>query len=297
MRARGAPAGPLWRVDDRILGRGYLAALVYGLLPTIWVGFTSLKPVAEAVRSRGSFLPEAPTLAAYDRLAQVAPGGRTFANTVLPVAVSVFLIQLPIAWLGALGIGALRPLGRYSEWLLLPFSPWLFITALPLGVANYERLVAAGLINSFAGLIPPPTLTVPLLFILTLGFRGGAGDWSAARAGGVQGDSFARLVLLPSLPLTALLGIAALLLGVRELFWPTIVANDAQWRTIPTVLAQLGGRFATDPPLLAAAIWRFGLPLFVVAFFLLAVFQIAYLDRLALVTGPDEPPAALEAER
>ena len=44
-------------------------------------------------------------------------------------------IQLPIAYLGALGIGALRPLGRYSEWLLLPFSPWLFITALPLSVA------------------------------------------------------------------------------------------------------------------------------------------------------------------
>ena len=84
-----------------------------------------------------AFLPAAPTLAAYERVAQAVPSERVWANTLVPPAMSIFLLQLPIAYLGALGIGALRPLGRWSEWLLLPFAPWLFITALPLGIRSW----------------------------------------------------------------------------------------------------------------------------------------------------------------
>jgi ABC-type sugar transport system permease subunit len=40
---------------------------------------------------------------------------KVFVNTTLPAFVSSFVIQLPIAYLGALGIGAMRPLGKRSE--------------------------------------------------------------------------------------------------------------------------------------------------------------------------------------
>jgi ABC-type sugar transport system permease subunit len=58
-----------------------------------------------------------------------------FGNSLVGPAM-VLLVQLPLAYLAALGISGLRPLGRWSEWLLLPFSPWLFVTLGPLSVAE-----------------------------------------------------------------------------------------------------------------------------------------------------------------
>lgn len=272
-----------------VVGLGSVAAIVYGNLPVLWAGLTSLKSRAEAIGAGRSLLPSAATFEAYERLARTLPGGQLLVNTVVPVAIGVLLIQLPIAYLGALGIGALRPLGRHSEWLLLPFSPWLFIGALPLGIANYQRLQEAGLLNSFIGLIPPSTLAVPMLFILTLGFKGGAVAWQAARdAGAPAVGSFLRLVIAPSLPLALLLALGGLVIGMQDLFWPLLVANRAEQHTIPLALVQLNQRATADLPLITAAIWRFGLPGFALLLLMLVLLQAFYLDRLALITG--RPP-------
>lgn len=283
---------PLAAIGLALVGLGSVAAIFYGDLPTIWTGLTSLKGRAEVFGAAKTFFPSEPIFDAYARVAQAIPGGQSLGNTVLPVLIGVLCIQLPIAYLGALGIGALRPLGRYSEWLLLPFSPWLFITALPLGVANFQRLQGNGGLNRFISLIPSATYTIPLLFILTLGFKGGAVAWQAARdAGQPAGSSFLRHVILPSLPLAALLALATILIGMQDLFWPLVVTNSANLRTIPLALTQLTQQFATDVPLVAAAIWRLGLPRFLLLLPLFGLFQVFYLDRLALVTGMTPPPA------
>jgi ABC-type glycerol-3-phosphate transport system permease component len=74
---------------------------------------------------------------------------------------------------------------------------------------------------------------------------------------------------------------------MQDLFWPLLVASKPDLRTIPVVLAQLVQQSATDVPLLAATIWRFGLPRFILLLPLFGLFQVFYLDRLALVTGLD----------
>ncbi len=268
-----------------IVGLCSVAAIVYSNLPVLWAGLTSLKSRAEAIGAGRSLFPSAATFEAYARLERALPGGQLLANTVVPVAIGVLLIQLPIAYLGALGIGALRPLGRHSEWLLLPFSPWLFIGALPLGIANYQRLQEAGLLNTFISLIPPSTLAVPMLFILTLRFKGGTVAWQAARAAGAPAvGSFLRLVIAPSLPLALLLALGGLVIGMQDLFWPLLVANSPEQRTIPLALVELNQRATADLPLITAAIWRFGLPGFVLLILVLVPLQAFYLDRLALVT-------------
>ncbi|NED57537.1 sugar ABC transporter permease, partial [Micromonospora aurantiaca] len=65
------------------------------------------------------------------------------------------VVSVGAAFLGALGIGGLRPLGRRSEWLLLPFAPWLFVGIGPLSIAGFENVGTLDLINSFGALIPP----------------------------------------------------------------------------------------------------------------------------------------------
>jgi hypothetical protein len=48
------------------------------------------------------------------------------------------------------------------------------------------------------------------------------------------------------------------------------------------MLAQLRGQFASEVPLISAAAVRFELPIFIVFFLVFALFQIFYIDRLAI---------------
>lgn len=291
----GKPVGLLPRAGKPLAVAGLVLLLLgslvvvgAGLAPTLWAGLTSLKTRAEAARDAAPLLPADPSPDAYARVAEGLPLGRLAFNTIAPVVAGVCFVQLPIAYLAALGIGALRPLGRRSEWLLLPFSPWLFVTAGPLSIAAYRRLSEAGQLNTTLALVPPPLLNVPLLFILTLFFKGQEAKWRAARAEGrAAGGAFFRVVILPSLPLALLLASVATLLGMQEVLWPLLVANRPEYWTIPVALASLPGRFDLDWPALAAALTLFGLPVFLWFFLLFGLFQSFYLDRLALATGAD----------
>lgn len=122
----------------------------------------------------------------------------TFANQVrtwLPAALGA-LVSVGVAYAAALGIGALRPLGKGSEWLLLPFAPWLLAGSGTLAFSQWSLARDLDLIGTFAALIPPVLVSVPALVVLTLLCRG-----LAQRAT----TGFARGVLLPSLPMAGVL--------------------------------------------------------------------------------------------
>lgn len=278
----GKPAGllhqsgkPLAAVGLFVLLLGSLAIAGVGLVPTLWAGLTSLKTNAEVFQSAGPLFPADPSLEAYARVGDGLPLGRVVVNTILPAAAAVFLVQLPVAYFAALGIGGLRPFGRRSEWLLLLFSPWLFVTTGPLSLAAYQRLADAGLINTPVALVTPLLLNVPLLFVLTLFFKGQEAKWRAARTRGQPGGFF-RALILPSLPLALLLASVALLLHLQEFLWPLLVTNRPERWTLPVALSALPSGDRLDWPALAAALTLFGL------------FQVFYLDRLALTTGAGE---------
>ncbi|MEV0388314.1 hypothetical protein, partial [Nonomuraea sp. NPDC050643] len=196
---------------------------------------------------------------------------RTQVNTWVP-AVAGALVSVGVAYLAALGIGGLRPLGRGSEWLLLAFAPWLFVGPGPLGSANWQNIRNLGLIDTFAALFPPLLVSVPALLVLTLLCKG-----LAERAGG---DFFGG-VFLPSLPMAGILAGGVALVNAHDLLWPMLAAQKPGLFTVPVAqAAQLNG-FATRGPDVAAAT-----PLVVVAVALAALVaaQWLYLDRLAIAT-------------
>ncbi|MFB4272684.1 hypothetical protein [Nonomuraea sp. GTA35] len=202
-------------------------------------------------------------------------------NTWVP-AVAGAVVSVGVAYLAALGIGGLRPLGRASEWLLLLFAPWLFVGPGPLAVANWQNVHNLGLIDSFPALIPPLLISVPALLVLTLLCKG-----LAERAGG---DFFGG-VLLPSLPMAGILAGAVALMNAHDLLWPMLVVQKPDLFTTPVAqVNQLAGYTATTPDVGAAT------PLAVVAVVLaaLAAAQLLYLDRLAIRTNSSHvrtPPA------
>jgi len=275
----GKPAGLLGPSRKALAGivmavmvLGSLIILALGLLPPFWTTLLALKEGAE-----------------FQKANQFVSMGTTLFNTIGPTWIAVLLIQLPLTYLAALGIGALRPLGRYSEWLLLLFGPWLFVTVVPLSIVAFQGRVDAEQLNTFMGLLPPILISVPMLFVLTLFFKGQELKWRADQAAGQSVGSFFRTLILPSLPLAALLACIALAISQQELLWPLLVATKPDNMTVTLALARLGGQMASNPAIIATALILLGLPSLLSNLLVLGLFQIFYLDRLALARTTTVP--------
>ncbi|MEV0200622.1 hypothetical protein [Nonomuraea sp. NPDC050691] len=213
-----------------------------------------------------------PWLAALTRPSSGPGGGlATHVNTWVPAVIGA-VVSVGVAYLGALGIGGLRPLGRRSEWLLLLFAPWLFVGVGPLSVAGWTDMRNLGLIDTFLALVPPVLVSVPCLFLLTLLCKG-----LAERSGG----DFVGGVVRPSLPMAGILAVVVTLLNGQDLLWPLLVAHDPGLATAPATqylqLRQYGGwpsaGLSTPLPVILAALLAAGAA------------QVLYLHRLALRAG------------
>jgi ABC-type glycerol-3-phosphate transport system permease component len=171
--------------------------------------------------------------------------------------------------------------------LLLPVSPWLFATIIPLSLTAFQTMRGFSLLGTLPGLIPPLPISVPMVFVLTLFFKGQYPQWRAAQAAGKSAlGSFLTQQVLPSLPLALGLIVVALLVGFQDLYWPLVVGTSAASRTMATTFLFLRGNLGVAPQsMLSAAVTLFELPLSVVFFLILGVMQCLYLDRLALTTS------------
>lgn len=210
---------------------------------------------------------------------------RMWGVSILPPLLVILFIQLPIAYLGGLAIGVVRPFGKFSNWLLLLFSPWLFTTSVPLAFATFESFRKMDLVNSPAALIQPILLSVPMLFILTLFFSGQHLKWQKAREEGTSTVSaFFKHLIVPSLPLTALMAALSLLAAAQDLFMPLLTGLSVENHTATTNILMFLG--SMKPAGTSSIIALFGLPLFIFFFIVFAALQVFYLNRLVLVSAP-----------
>ncbi|PZV93676.1 ABC-type sugar transport system, permease component [Micromonospora phaseoli] len=196
--------------------------------------------------------------------------------TWLPTLLSA-LVTVAVAVAGGFAIGGLRPLGRFSELLLLPFAPWLFVGTGPLAIESYLRTRDADQLNSFLGAVPPGWVSIPALFLFAVLFRGLEPRW---RAGGGFGAS----MLAPSVPMVVLVGLVTWLVTAGQVLWPWIVAQPPMARPAPleAMVQATTGRIPADDLALGAV-----LPLPIMLLFLAALvwLQVAYLDRLTVRVG------------
>lgn len=213
-----------------------LAVLVVGALAAVLI------PIPSAAGRPDSFLP--------------------LLGTALARPALVSLGAVVIAAAAGVAIGALRPAGQHSWWLLLPFAPGLFVTMGPLEALDRQfDPVSAGLI------------CVPAVFGFALLSAGHRDRWLRRRE---EGDRFAwRALLAPAVPFAVLAWLAALLVE-------TVDPAGAG-----PMLDRLG--VASSTAVLLAA------PVALLAAVLLIVLQLGYLDRLTLVVAADATdPAATD---
>jgi len=222
-----------------------------------------------------------PWLARLGQSGQGTQAATLLTATWLPTLIST-VVGVGLALVGGYAIGALRPLGRFSEVLLLPFGPWLFIGVGPLFHTRFEDSFLQPT-EGFTNLIPPIWLVVPAMFLFTVLFRGLA---SQERAEGT-GPALGRM-LVRALPMVALVAAATWLVQSQS---PVTGMTSTSRETMPEWV--IGSTLAVD---IDPDILPFGLvlpiPVILVCAVLLGVLQVLSLDRLAIRVGRAGPAAA-----
>ncbi len=254
-----------------------IALALIGLAALLVIAIWALPILYTAINARmnGGF--------AELRSQELSLGRVFFLNTLSPALLRMLLVQLPLTVLTAFGIGAMRPLGKRSDLLLLLFSPWLFVTTGPLMYSFYLQGMRIGILNTWLALIVPMVINVPVLFILTLFFKGAAEQWQKERE--TQETPFARKVIVPALPLIGLIGAALLLINLQTFDWPLLTVTSRELTPMPLLIQITAAMNVTRPEMINAMLTRFGRPAAVAFFLIFAAFQVFYLDRLALVGG------------
>jgi hypothetical protein len=208
--------------------------------------------------------------------------GTVALNTWLPPLISA-VVGVAVAALAGFGIGALRPLGRASELLLLPFAPWLFITPAVQAFLAFEPMRDADALNTMLATIPPVWVNIPALVLFTVLFRGLGRPWRTGTA------SLGGSVLLPALPMVLVAVVATWLINAQSLAWPLVFYVEPDNFPGPVaVYAAVQNMRIGDPPVSLA------LPIAaIIAFALLvAALQWWYMDRLSIRAGAEDPAVA-----
>jgi hypothetical protein len=230
-------------------------------------------------------------LAAWSGSAPESPPG-TQRRTWLPATTGAVL-SVGVAYLAALGISGLRPLGRHSEWLLLPFAPWLFVGVAPLSIEFFKSLREQGGLDTEAALRPPILASIVSLIVLAILCRGQSQRWRYQVAtGAAAGPAFVRTVALPTLPLAGLLVVVTIPGNAQDLLWPLLVAASPDNGTTALTLLRTHGNLAGAEFSVASATPLLMVVLGVAA---LAAIQALHLDRMVAATGKSDESATHHA--
>lgn len=227
MASRGLPGDAPRLLLLAVLGLAMLA-------PYIWMVAASLKPLDEIFRASLSLLPE--RLAAAENYGKVfdrVPVAQYLWNG-LVVCGGIMFFQLLFAVPAGYALAKLRFPGR--DWVFGAVMLGLLVPphvpALPLYVAFSQ----AGLLNTYAALILPFTISVFAIFLFRQFFRSLPDELlHAARLDGMGEWSIVWRVVLPNAwPAATAFAIFSVVAHWNDLFWP-LIAVQGHARATPAL--------------------------------------------------------------
>jgi len=234
------------------------------LLPIFWMLVTSLKPATEVYQDPPQILPSTLRPANYIDLFQQpgVPLVRWFWNSVFLAIVSTFLV-VSISSLTAFAFARLE----------FPFRDQLFflivaamvvpgqVTLVPV----YIILQKLRWIDTYYALIIPGLAGPFGVFLLRQFFLNVPSEIEeAARIDGCGNLRIFFQIILPlARPALITLAIFTALGSWNGFFWPLIVTNSLNMRTLPIGLAILNGQWWSEQHLLMAAGFTCGFPIFI----------------------------------
>lgn len=243
--------GPLRLVRHLVL----LLGTTVMLAPFVLMVATSFKPKDEIFATRFHLLPQ--RLGAvenyHEALTQV-PLLHFLLNGVI-VTAAIFALQVVVNVPAAYALAKLRFRGRTTLFgavlacLLIPYQA----TALPIYILFYWF----GLLNTYAALVLPFTISVFGIFLMRQFFLGVPDDLiDAARIDGMSEYGIVWSVMAPAaIPALVAFGIFSVVAHWNDYFWPLIAVGDHSLYTPPLGIAflKLNGEGTAYGPLMAAA--------------------------------------------
>jgi putative chitobiose transport system permease protein len=232
-----------------------IAIAVITAFPFVWVFFTSFKGPTDPVYSvPPQLIPQAPTLANYERVWNQLPVANFFLNSVI-VATTTVGLNLLITSLAAYPFAKMKFRGRDAIFYLLLATfivpPQLtYIPGFVLAVNVFKYY------DSLLALIFPSLATVFNIFLLRQAFRTVPDD--LIDAGRIDGASELRIwwsILLPVVkPSLATAAIITFVNQWNDFFWPSLMLHSRSNMTLQVGLVALQGMFASDSRGVAAGV-------------------------------------------
>ncbi|MFO1079083.1 MAG: carbohydrate ABC transporter permease [Reyranellaceae bacterium] len=232
-----------------------LAGSAIMLAPFALMLATSFKPKEEIFAPEFHFLPQRwAGLENYREAFAQVPLAHFLLNGVV-VTAAIFALQVLVNVPAAYALAKLRFRGRATLFgavlvcLLIPYQA----IALPIYILFY----ALGLLNSYAALVLPFTISVFGIFLMRQFFLGIPDDLiDAARIDGIGEYGIVWSVMAPSaLPALIAFGIFSVVAHWNDYFWPLIAVGEQGLYTPPLGIAhlKLNGEGTAYGPLMAAA--------------------------------------------
>jgi sn-glycerol 3-phosphate transport system permease protein len=241
-----------------------LAAIV--AMPMYWLLVSAFKASDEIFTPTPRWLPANLEWQNFVLAWQGAAFGRYFVNSLL-VAAAILLLQLATSSLAAFALARRRFPGRGI--ILLAVIGALIIPIQVTFLANFVTLQRFGWLDSYWALVAPFTASAFGTFLLRQAFLAVPETLEdAARLDRCAGLAFLWHFLLPlSRPTVLAFALVALVAHWNDYFWPLIVTNRDEIRTLPIGLAMfVTQEVTTDWNLLMAATLFVAAPMLIIFF-------------------------------
>lgn len=221
------------RLGERLLTHTAVVGLA-GLfvLPFLWMLVTALKPDAEIFLFPPKWIPSVWRFNNFAEAWTKAPFGRFFLNSLI-VTGAITAIQLTTASLAAYAFARLRFPGK--SLLFLAYLSIMMVPSQVTLIPNFITLKGLGMLNTYWALILPFAATGFGTFLIRQHFLSIPQELFDAAT--VDGASHLRTLWQICLPLArpalATFGLLTTMWHWNDFFWPLIVTNSIEMRTMP----------------------------------------------------------------
>ena len=227
----------------RVLGQTAFLVLLttVGLVmmaPFIWMLLSSFKSSSEIVRIPPTLWPEVFTSQAYIDMWTRIPLLLGYRNSLIVSGASTVLVLLTSAMAGFVFS---KKKFRLREPVFFLVLSTMMVPFLVLIVPLYFEMVLLKLNDSLLGLILPAMFSSFGIFLMRQFMHGIPNELieAAIMDGASDLRIFFRVVVPLVLPALSALGIFTFMGSFDSFLWPLVMIDDAQWETLPLVLARM----------------------------------------------------------
>ncbi len=210
-----------------------IAGAFIALAPFIWAVLISFRPPEELFSPQFHILPNSWAVwRNYSMALTESPLLRYIANGVI-VCAGIFFFQVLFALPCAYALAKLNFPGKKALFAMVLIG--LLVPPQVLAIPRYILCYKAGILDTYAALIAPFTISVFGIFLMRQFFRTVSDDLIyAARIDGLSEFSIIWRIMLPAAyPAVAAFGIFSLVSHWNDLFWPLIVIHSEKLATPP----------------------------------------------------------------